>query len=150
MSGKVSLETSFEGGTHKMPLRVYYHDTDAGGVVYHGSYLDFGERARTEFLRDMGYHHLELWGDENMIFIIRRMEVDYLLPGRLDDVLVVNTSILSIKNTSFVMKQDIVRGDDVIAAMQAVVVCIDAEKMRPVGIPEDLKKDLEDKMLATD
>ena len=149
MSEKVNLETAFDGVIHKMPLRVYYHDTDAGGVVYHGSYLDFGERARTEFLRDLGYHHLDLWNGQNMIFIIRRMEVDYLLPGRLDDVLIVNTSVLSVKNTSFVMQQDIKRGDEMIAQLQAVVVCIDANKMRPVGIPEDLKNDLKNLIVSS-
>jgi len=127
---------------HRLDVRVYYHDTDAGGVVYHGAYLDFAERGRTEFLRDMGHHHTELRAQHGMVFVVRKVDVDYVLPGFLDDVLVMESFVTEVKNSSFVMKQVLRRGDDVIAEMSVVLVCIDAEKMRPIKIPESLKEDL--------
>lgn len=127
---------------HELDIRVYYHDTDAGGVVYHGAYLDFAERGRTEYLRACGHDHTELRAQHNMVFVVRRMEIDYLLPGLLDDALVMETSVTTVKNSSFVMKQIVKRGADVIAQMDVVLVCIDVEKMRPIKIPQALKEDL--------
>lgn len=129
--------------SHTLDIRVYYHDTDAGGVVYHGSYLDFGERARTEFLRAIGQDHGTLRDQYGMIFVVRKLDIDYLLPGLLDDLIVLETSVISMKNTSFVMQQVFRRGEDVIAKMDVVLVCIDAKALRPVKIPERLKSGLQ-------
>lgn len=131
------------GGTHRMDVRVYYHDTDAGGVVYHGAYLDYAERARTEFLRDLGYHHVDLRASENVIFVVRHIDIDYLIPGRLDDELVMETTLSSLKNTSFVMNQTVKRGDEILARMDVVIVCIDVDVVKPVKIPQSLKAALE-------
>ena len=78
-------------GRHRYTVRVYYEDTDAGGIVYHATYLRFAERARTEALRDLGVPHAELLHHFNLMFVVRRVEVDYLRPARVDDSLVVET-----------------------------------------------------------
>ncbi len=78
-------------GQHRYPLRVYYEDTDAAGIVYHANYLRFAERARTEAMRALGIPHAELLRDCNLMFVVRRIKVDYLRPARLDDSLVVVT-----------------------------------------------------------
>ena len=77
--------------THRFTLRVYYEDTDAGGMVYHAAYLRFAERARTEALRAMGVPHAEMLRDCNLMFVVRRIKVDYLRAARLDDSLEVFT-----------------------------------------------------------
>src|SRR3954466_3255692 len=81
-------------GQHRYAVRVYYEDTDAGGVVYHATYLRFAERARTEALRDLGIPHSQLVAEHGVMFMVRRIKVDYLGPARLDDSLVVVTQPL--------------------------------------------------------
>lgn len=98
-------------GAHHHSLRVYYEDTDAGGVVYHATYLRFAERARTEALRELGIPHAELTQRHNLMFMVRRVEVDYLRPARLDELLVVVTQPLAVGGASMVLRQD-VRGAD--------------------------------------
>ena len=91
---------------HSIDIRVYYENTDAGGVVYHANYLNFGERGRTEFLRYLGHENNELEKEFGTIFVVRHIEIDYHKPAFLDDLLRLDTSIDSIKNTSFVMRQN--------------------------------------------
>ena len=90
---------------HKIPIRVYYEDTDAGGVVYHANFLKFAERGRTEFLRAVGFENTELKKNKGMIFVVRRIEVDYHKPAFLDDPLIMQSSIEAMKNPSFTMDQ---------------------------------------------
>src|SRR3954467_14056691 len=87
-------------GEHRYAVRVYYEDTDAGGVVYHAAYLRFAERARTEALRDLGVPHAEMLAGHNVMFVVRRIEVDYLRPARLDDSLTVVTESLAVGGAS--------------------------------------------------
>ncbi len=94
-------------GRHRYAVRVYYEDTDAGGVVYHASYLRFAERARTEALRDLGIPHAELRERFTLMFMVRRVEVDYLRAARLDDSLTVVTEPLAVGGASVVLRQDI-------------------------------------------
>src|ERR1700727_3048442 len=92
-------------GRHRYALRVYYEDTDAGGVVYHASYLRFAERARTEALREMGIPHAEMVDRYHLMFMVHRLEVDYLRPARPDDSLVVETSAVAVGGASVQLRQ---------------------------------------------
>lgn len=97
------------GGVHRYPVRVYYEDTDAGGIVYHANYLRFMERARTEMLRRMGWQHTGLLQDQGVSFAVRRCEIDFIAPARLDDTLEVATRIIDIGGASFAVDQTIRR-----------------------------------------
>jgi acyl-CoA thioester hydrolase len=122
------------------PVRVYYEDTDAGGVVYHASYLRFMERARTEWLRHQGVGQEQFVRDTGLLFVVRRIEIDYLRPGRLDDLLEVRSHLASQRRTSVIFGQDIVRVADgeTITQAQVVIVCMDAEKGRPRPFPLEI------------
>ena len=122
--------------THRYPLRVYYEDTDAGGVVYHAAYLRFAERARTEALRDAGAPHAELMEQHGLFFVVRRIKIDYLRPARLDSLLVVETDTLAIGGASATLRQRITEGTAVLAEAEVLLVCIRAENLQPARIPE--------------
>lgn len=99
-----------EDGVHRFPVRVYYEDTDAGTIVYHANYLRFMERARTEMLRLMGWRHTGLLQDQGVSFAVRRVEIDFVAPAKLDDTLEVATRIIDIGGASFAVEQ-IIRRD---------------------------------------
>jgi acyl-CoA thioester hydrolase len=120
-------------------FRVYYEDTDAGGIVYHANYLAFFERARTDFLRDLNIHQSDLVKNEKVIFVVRRCEIDYLSPARLDDLIEVSAEVTKISATSLIMHQEMKKDDKLLAAMDVVIVCIDSENFRPKKIPENVK-----------
>ena len=104
------LGGSFDGpGLHRYPLRVYYEDTDAGGIVYHANYLRFMERARTEMLRLLGLSHTELMEREGVSFAVRRMRIEFVAPARLDDTLEVVTRIADIGGASLAAAQSVRR-----------------------------------------
>src|SRR5437868_14069622 len=94
-------------GQHRYAVRVYYEDTDAGGVAYHASYLRFAERARTEALRDLGIPHAEMVDHYHLMFMVRRIEVDYLRPARPDDSLVIQTEAVEIGGASVQLRQTV-------------------------------------------
>ena len=103
-SGSAAAVGRLDGGTHLLPLRVYYEDTDFSGVVYHASYLRFMERGRTELLRATGVDQSALHGaEEGLSFAVRRMTIDYLRPARMDDVLTIETRTGEIRGASLVM-----------------------------------------------
>jgi acyl-CoA thioester hydrolase len=106
------------------PIRVYYEDTDAGGIVYHSNYLKFAERARTELLRHLGYDHKKVMDEYGLILVVRHIEIDYLSPSRLDDLLEVRTESTSIGNTSIGLKQTVYRDDRLLADLKVTVVAI--------------------------
>ncbi len=97
---------------HRFPVRVYYEDTDAGGIVYHANYLRFLERARTEMLRDLGFHQSHLARDHSAIFVVGDLHARYLAPARLDDQLVVETSVLKIGGASLQLEQNVLKRVD--------------------------------------
>ncbi len=97
--------------THRLHLRIYYEDTDAAGMVYHARYLAFAERGRAELLRDAGVPHDELVRDEGLIFVVRRIKIDYLRPARLDDVLTVTTEPIELGAALAVLRQDFAVGE---------------------------------------
>ena len=124
---------------HNFPLRIYYEDTDAGGIVYHANYLNFCERARTEMIHDHGYSNNDLIRDLNVLTVVRHIDVNYLAPAVLEDMLNVQSSVKNFGHTSFLMEQNIMRGDLTLATLMVKLVCIDAGTKRPVKIPETLR-----------
>jgi acyl-CoA thioester hydrolase len=120
------------------PIRVYYEDTDAGGVVFYANYLKFFERARTEMLRAMGYEQDELIANEGIIFVVRSVQVDYLSPARFNELLQVSAEVTLAKKASLNFEQLITRGDDVLCRSIIRIACLDANTMRPKAIPENL------------
>lgn len=127
------------GKHHDLPVRVYYEDTDAGGIVYHASYIRFAERGRTELLRENGYQNSELSEQHDVFFVVRHMEVDYFKPARLDDLLTVSTSIEWMRNSSLLMRQEIKQDEDVLCSLGVTVVTINAQG-RPTRIPSSMRE----------
>ena len=123
------------------PVRVYWEDTDAGGVVYYANYLKFMERARTEWLRSLGFEQQVLRGSHGVVFVVRRVEIDYLAPARLDDLLVVTTQRTEMTRTCLTVAQEIV-ADNRLTRATVQIVCIDPERFKPVKIPEPLLEKL--------
>lgn len=123
-----------------MEFRVYYEDTDAGGVVYHGRYLGFFERARTEFFRERSLSVQQLH-EEGTIFPVVRMEIDFRYPARLDDVVRVESRILSSGNTSLTMQQQLYRAHDnkLLTEAKVTLVCVNME-MKPKRLPATIKQ----------
>ena len=121
--------------THTHPIRVYYEDTDAGGIVYHARYLAFAERARTEAMRAAGAPHDELATRHGLIFVVRRVEMDYLRPARLDDLLVVTTQTVALGGASLKLRQSFASGGRQLGVLQAKLACIRQSDGRPARIP---------------
>lgn len=121
-----------------MPVRVYYEDTDAGGVVYHANYLNFFERTRTEMLRELGFEQDQLREEYGVIFAVRAMQIDYLRPARFNDLLHVSATIVELKKASLVFEQTIKCGDVNLCTCHCRVACIEASKMQPTAIPDFL------------
>jgi acyl-CoA thioester hydrolase len=111
-----------------LPIRVYFQDTDAGGVVYHASYLNFMERTRTEWLRSYGYSNAGLMKEFGMVFVVRSVKLDYLKPALLDDIGRSRISLL----------QTVRRGVEILTEAEIHLVCVSLESFRPVGVPEVL------------
>ncbi|MFQ1014039.1 tol-pal system-associated acyl-CoA thioesterase [Avibacterium paragallinarum] len=122
-----------------MPIRVYYEDTDAGGVVYHARYLHFFERARTEYLRQLGFSQQHLLNERNYAFVVKTMQIDYRLAAKLDDLLMVETKVSGIKGATILFSQQIKRDNVVICTAEVKVACVDLSKMKPAAIPEEIK-----------
>lgn len=127
----------------RLPVRVYYQDTDAGGVVYHGAYVAFLERARTEFLRSLGFDIGRLAAD-GLLFVLHRIELDFLRPALLDEALAATARVASLGRSSTRFEQTIEREDGSIAVRAMVsLVCVSAQRFRPVSIPAALRSALE-------
>ena len=122
-------------------VRVYWEDTDAGGVVYYANYLKFMERARTEWLRSLGFEQQHLCESHGVVFVVRRVEIDYLSPARLDDLLVVSTQRTDTTRTCLTVAQEITT-DTLLTRATVQIVCIDPASFKPVKIPEPLLEKL--------
>ena len=122
------------------PVRVYYEDTDAGGVVYHANYLAFMERARTEWLRSLGFGQRELAEGLGVLFAVRSMELDFLKPARFDDELSVTATIHHLARASIDFRQEIHSASgETLCRGRIRVACIDAERFRPCAIPQPIR-----------
>ena len=134
------------GKTNIIPVRVYYEDTDAGGIVFYARYLAFAERGRTELLREVGYDNITIKKEAKLAFAVRSCEVDYISPAFLDDLLEVHTSITHVGGASLTMKQNIFRNAQVITQLKLLLVCIDVsdlDAILPVKIPNDIRVAIE-------
>jgi len=128
---------------YSFPVRVYFENTDAGGVVYHGEYFKFLERARTEWLRHLGFDHQALARDHRMVFVVTSMAIDFQKAARLDDNLAVSVRLESLGKVRCVFAQEIRRDDQVIVAARVTVASLTAEGFKPVEIPAALRKKME-------
>ena len=124
----------FEGREHRLPIRVYYEDTDFTGLVYHGNYVRYFERGRSDALRLMGVGHAQLLdGDQPMAFVVSKLALTFLKPARIDEELVVRTHYDAIKGPRLLISQTITRGTDALCTADVEVVCIhlDGRPRRP-------------------
>ena len=124
-------------------VQVYYEDTDAGGVVYHSQYLNFMERARTEFLRNIGFVQTVLKDEMGILFVVRDIQIRFRKPAKFDDALKVQTKLLKAGRSLLEFEQNIYRGDEHLIAAKVEVVCIGAESFKPVSIPQNMMSKLE-------
>lgn len=132
-----------EGREHVLPVRVYYEDTDFTGVVYHGNYVRFFERGRSDFLRVAGVSHAQLLAREDpAAFTVVRMEIDFKRPARIDDGLLVRTLYDSVKGPRLFISQKIMRGEELICAAKVEAACIDLAgrpRKPPSGLVDALR-----------
>jgi len=120
------------------PVRVYYEDTDFGGVVYYANYLRYFERARTEWLRSLGVEHQRLAREDGLQFVVRRAEIDFLRGARLDDELSITVECIERKRTYLRLRQHALRGAEPMAAALVQAACVRREDFRPAPIPAAL------------
>jgi acyl-CoA thioester hydrolase len=120
---------------HDYMLRVYYQDTDAGGIVYHANYLAFAERARTEALRERGIPHAQLVAGHGMMFVVRRINLHYQRPARLDEVIRIRTGIIQVNGASVTLVQHFWRDSDSLAVLEVGLGCVRASDGRASRIP---------------
>ena len=121
---------------HSYPLRVYFEDTDAGGMAYHAAYLRWAERARTEALRESGFPHHEMMERHGAILVVRRVEVQYVRPARLDDAVTVETRVLAVRGVTIVLDQRARKDGADLAVLRVELACLDRAALRPRRIPE--------------
>ncbi len=132
---------AFAQGIFMYPVRVYYEDTDAGGIVYHADYLKFAERARTEFMRCLGWGHDRLVAELGVTWVVRRLQIDYRHPAKLGDCLVVSTVCDAIHGASIEMSQQIARGDTILTGLQLQIALLTPQG-RPARVPAILTESL--------
>ncbi len=126
-------------GTHSFPVRVYYEDTDAAGIVYYANYLKFAERARTEALRLCGFDQSDLLREQEVGFVVRRVTADFLKPAMLDDLLTIETRLNDINRVSIHMHQAVMRGAETLVTMEVKLVVVGAG-VKLVKLPEPIRK----------
>ena len=127
--------------THRFETRVYYEDTDLAGIVYYANYLKFIERARTEWVREIGVDQGALKAAEGIVFAVRRVEADYLSPARFDDLLTVETNLIRATAARIELAQDVLRGEERVFAAKVTLVAL-TEAGRPARLPADVRRRL--------
>jgi acyl-CoA thioester hydrolase len=132
----------------RLPIRVYYQDTDAGGVVFHATYLDYFERARTEWLRDLGFDIGVLAQRDGVLFIVREVRVAYVRPAQLDDLLEVTVALEHIGRAQFTLAQQVLCGGQALVRGSVNLACVDSERLRPMRVPDALRAALVQRGLA--
>jgi acyl-CoA thioester hydrolase len=119
--------------------RIYYEDTDSGGVVYYANYLKFFERARTDFLRALNISQSELAEKEGLVFVVKKCEIEYLSPAKLDNLIEVSVEIKEMRQASISMYQEAKLGDKILSRLNVEIVCVAATNFKPKKIPETIK-----------
>jgi len=123
-----------------LQLRVYYEDTDAGGVVYYANYAKYLERGRTEWLRALGLEHASLAATTHRIFVVTRLSLQYRKPARLDDVLTVHTGVAHLGRASLEFAQSVRRGAELLCDATVQVACVHAQTFRPAALPAQVRE----------
>ena len=123
-------------------MRVYYQDTDAGGVVFHATYLDFLERARMEWMRARGFDARELAGRFRLVFIVRQLQVAYIKPAVLDDLLTVSAAVEKMGRAQVTFAQEVRRGGETLMRAAVNVACVAADSLKPMPFPEEIRVSL--------
>ena len=134
MAAKMSERSMFS-----WPVRVYFQDTDAGGVVYHASYVNFMERARTEWLRTYGYSNAGLMKELGVVFVVRAMKLEYLRPALLDDMLNVTAGIVEVGRSRITLRQTVQREEELLTTGEVQLVCVSVGAFKPVSVPQALR-----------
>jgi len=123
--------------------RVYFEDTDSGGVVYHANYLKFMERARTEWLRSLGLNQIKLKQEDKVMFVVRKIDIQYKMPARFNDELLIQTDCVKTTDYSIILKQNILRERQIITEGKVEIVCINSDLFKSVRIPKMAKQLME-------
>jgi len=134
-------------GVFRWQVRVYYEDTDSGGVVYYANYLRFMERARTEWMRELGFEQDRLLSETGLLFAVRSAQIDFLAPARFNDLLTVTSEITRYGRASLTFRQDVTRTHDPhtpLCGGAVKIACVDAATFRPRPIPDAIYKELPD------
>lgn len=131
------------GHEFRWPVRIYYESTDAGGVVYHAEYLKFFERARTEWLRSLGFEQVWLREHRGVVFVVRNMQIKYMQPAKFDDMLEVASVLAELSRCRLVFDQKLLRGDEVITTATVEVASVDSLSFKPVTLPTDIREKME-------
>jgi len=126
----------------KIPVRVYYQDTDAGGVVFHAQYLAFMERARTELLNEAGIDLARFADRHGLLFLVHELRVKYHQPGRLNDMLSVSAEVVKLGRASLVFRQRVERGTELLVEADVTLALVERSRMKPARIPEELEQAL--------
>lgn len=137
------MRATHELGAFRWSVRIYYEDTDAGGIVYHANYLRFMERARTEWLRRLGFEQDQLSQTEHVVFVVKKITVDYRSPARFNDEIDVLCAIARCGRASIEFDQDIVRDGVTLCRAQVKVGCVDTTSMRPCAIPNHIYAEMQ-------
>ena len=124
--------------SHEFTIRVYYEDTDMGGIVYHANYLKFIERARSDWVRSLGIDQNKMRENDGVVFAVRRVEADYLAPAKFEDDLQVHTNILAVTGARLVMEQKVMCGDELLFAAMVTIVCI-GETGQAARLPANIR-----------
>jgi acyl-CoA thioester hydrolase len=127
----------------KLPVRVYYQDTDAGGVVFHAQYLAFMERARTELMNEAGIDFARFMEKHGILVMVRRVEVRYRLPARLNDLLLVSAEVVKMGRASVVFQQRVERADELLVEADVALALVDRSRMKPARMPAELEQALQ-------
>ena len=135
----MNTESVVSNTVFSLPVRVYYQDTDAGGVVYHSTYLNFMERARYEWLRELGFDVHTLTQDYKVLFMVRSLNIEYLKPALLDDLLHVTAQMTEIGRSRLILTQHVLRGSATLVSATVQAVCVGADTLKPVSVPLPLR-----------
>lgn len=129
--------------TFNWSVRVYYEDTDAGGIVYYANYLKFIERARTEWVRSMGVNQEKLKEEQGIIFVVHSLQIQYLKPAQLDDTLDVTVHLTKLGKAALDAEQVVSRDGEPLIKAQVKIACLNKESMKPMALPAELKQNME-------
>ena len=129
--------------TFDFPQRIYFEDTDAGGVVYHARYVNFLERARTEWLRHLGFTSSELERRYKMLWVVSELAIEFFKPAKLDDSVNISVAVENLGRVRCTFHQEIRRGEETLIKARVLVACVSADGFKPIEIPADVRKKME-------